>query len=480
MTLKPRALASFNAFTAKLEGWGESNQTLGWILLFVILGSWGVQRQTLINPDVAFLAWISREVLGPPVFGVDIWEINPPLAFMLYTPAALLSSFMGFGLAIKIWITLLGCLSVIGVWLAADRPLRAGVAGMLALFFVCGMPGGYGQREQIALLLCAPYAAGSLRDWRLALMSGVMAGVGFCIKPHYLIALLLVFATRRRLRLEEWAIAVTGLAYAASILLFFQPYLFGFLPMAVPSYAAVFNGREDLAWLSALVVLGTVPLFLAGAPQPGARGYLMAALGFTAAAVLQYRGFVYHYMAAFGFMLLFQTACLFNAKTFTAVMSGLFLLVEGWVFATGGYYWFFKQDPQQQQVSALLRELESADSFWVPAFSSFPAFPTALYTRAHYAGRSFWPIYLPLARQYAATSTNPIALDAMKRSLDQALGELAKEPDVVIVPVNKDTQRGKPFRDVLSLLSRNREFDVFWKDYVLDKTVADFQIYRRR
>ena len=39
---------------------------------------------------------------------------------------------------------------------------------------------------------------------------GVMAGVGFAIKPHFLIALALVFATRRRIGTEEWAIAATG------------------------------------------------------------------------------------------------------------------------------------------------------------------------------------------------------------------------------------------------------------------------------
>ena len=174
-----------------------------------------IQSWRIIAPDVSFLAWTARQVMGPAVFGVDIYEVNPPLAFMLYTPAAVLSSLLGYDLAIKLWVTALGCLSVAMFWQTCDAALRLPLTITLALFVALVLPEEFAQREQIAFMLTAPYVAGPCRHRAGAILIGVMAGVGFAIKPYFLVPLVLVFATRRKLRAEEWAIAVTGLAYAA-------------------------------------------------------------------------------------------------------------------------------------------------------------------------------------------------------------------------------------------------------------------------
>ena len=478
--LGARALARFQAFTAKLEALGgrDVNRV---VLIAVAAGlNLALQWRSLINPDVAFLAWTARQVMGPAVFGVDIWEINPPLSFMLYSPAAFLSPVLGFDLALKLWITALLALSIACLWHTAERRLRMAVAAMLALFVTFALPGGFGQREALALMLCAPYAAGSSprRGW--AVLSGVMAGVGFAIKPYFLIPLILIFATRRRLRWEEGAIAATGLVYAATLLLFFQPYLFGFLPYAIPSYAAVHATQEDTLWLAALIGLSVLPLGLAGAPQPAARGYLMAAAGFLIAALIQNKGFAYHFIAPWGFMTLFQVARMFNPQLFTAVLASLFLAVNAAVFGFASADWYRDQRADRETVTALLQEIDRSSSFLVLNFSSFPAFPAALYTKSEYVGKSFWPIYLaPVLRMDLGEMTGDMQ-KSMRLALDQALSELARKPGIVIVPVNTHAARGQTPRDVLSLLSRSPDYDVFWKNYVLEKTIGHYQIYRRR
>jgi hypothetical protein len=428
---------------------------------------------------VAFLAWTARQVTGPAVFGVDIFEINPPLAFMLYSPAAFLSPLVGLDPALKLWITGIAALSILCVWHTADRSLRFGVAALLAMFITLALPDGFGQRESLAFLLCAPYVAGHAprRGW--AILSGVMAGVGFAIKPYFLIPLVLVFATRRRLHAEEFAIAATGLLYAAVMLVFFQPYLFHFLPFARPSYAAVYSVRENTWWLMGLIALAVLPLGIAGAPQPAARGYLMATLGFLMAAVIQNKGFTYHLIAPFGFMVLFQFARIYNRRSFTAVLASLFLVVSLAFFGKVLADWFLNRAKEVADVPVMLKAIEGSSRFLVLQFSAFPTFPAALYTSSEFVGKSFWPIYLaPVMRMdEGVMDGDPQA--AMRLSLDQALSELARKPDIVLVPVNPKAVRGQISRDVLSLLSRSSDYDVFWRNYALEKTVGKYQVYRR-
>ncbi|WP_421695521.1 hypothetical protein [Aestuariivirga sp.] len=478
--VRARAAQLFRAFTAKLTTLGERDRNCLVLIAITVVASMALQWRSLINSDAAFLAWTARQVMGPAVFGVDIYEVNPPLAFMLYSPAAFVAPVLGFDLAIKLWISLLAGLSIACVWNTAGRSLRMAVALMLSLFFLLGFPAAFGQREFFAFLLCAPYVAGNSprRGW--AVLSGVMAGVGFAIKPHFLIALVLVFATRRKIRAEEIAIAATGAVYAAVILIFFQPYLFEFLPYAVPSYGAVYESNDQVVWLSAIIAMSVLPQAIGGAPQPAARGYLMAAIGFTLAVIIQNKGFTYHFIPAWGFLTLFLVARLFNARLFTAVVASLFLLGNAALFGWISSGWFYEKDTTAVSVRLLLKELDTSSSFLALSFSSLPAFPAALYTRSEYVGKSFYPIYLKTVKRMDAGEIPGDPSEAMRLSLEQALSELARKPEIIIVPVSPKAARGQISRDVLSLLSRNRAYDVFWKTYVLEKTVDKYQIYRRR
>lgn len=473
-------IARFRVFTAKLSALGADNTNCLLLILATIAANLALQSRKLINSDVAFLAWTARQVLGPAVFGVDIYEINPPLSFMLYSPAAMLSPALGMDIALKLWITALAALSITCIWNTADRELRMGVAIMLALFVSFALPNGFGQRESIAVMLCAPYVAGHAprRGW--AILSGVMAGVGFSIKPYFLIPLVLVFATRRKLHAEEFAIAATGLAYAAIIVIFFRPWLFDFLPYAIPSYGAVHINREDSWWLMGLIALAVLPLGIAGAPQPAARGFLMATIGFLIAALIQNKGFLYHLIAPWGFMTLFQLARIYNRQVFTAVLAALFLLLSVGFFVKAMVDSFRHDRESRETVSMLLKEIDTSSRFLMLGFSAFPAFPAAILTRSEFVGKSFWPVYLAPVMKMDLGEMKGDQPKAMRLALEQALAELARQPDIVISPVNREAARGHVPRDVLSLLSRNPEYDLFWRNYVLEKTVGDYEIYRRR
>lgn len=447
------------------------------LVAFTAISTLSIQYGGIINSDVSFLAWTARQVMGPAVFGVDIYEVNPPLAFMIYTPAALIAPLTGFDLAIKLWVTALGCLSVAMFWQTCDARLRLPLAITLAIFIAFVLPGGFGQREQIAFMLTAPYVAGSSRHRAVGLLVGVMAGVGFAIKPHFLIPLALVFATRRKIGIAEWAIAATGMVYAATLLQFFRPYLFEFMPLARATYWAVHQDAGNTWYLTGFILLALVPFSLAGAPQPAARGFIAASLGFTIAAFIQFKGFSYHFEAALGYLLLFLMARVFNARRLIGVCAAITLVAYGYIF--GGFTWEFSKDSDSNgPMARLLPEIDRSSSFLSFSLTAFPAFPTALYTKSEYKGMSIWPIFISAARDPNGGAL--LQNRASQLTIRQATEELERKPDLVLLE-RKDTLSGwgRDSFDLLSFLEADAQFQALWQDYSYDKTIATYDLYRR-
>ena len=446
------------------------------LVLLTALLTLTLQWARPINPDVAFLAWTARLVLGPAVYGIDVYEVNPPLAFMLYTPAAVMSAFISFDVAIKLWVTALSCLSVAVFWQCCDprlrMPLTVALAGCCALLF----PGQFGQREAIAFLLTAPYAAGRGRSRSVSIVSGVMAGIGFAIKPYFLIPLALVFATRRRLGLEELAIAAVGLLYAISLFLFFQPYLFTFLPQAWKTYGSLHLERDTTLIIAGLILLAAIPVSLAGDAQPDGRGFIAATFGFVIAAFVQYKGFSYHFHAAWGFLVLLLVTRAFNARRVVAVCAVGLLLVYSCIFVKFTNSSEFESAENRAIMADLLREIDREPSFLFLAPGSFPAFPAALNTRSQYLGLAIWPIFAAAARDPAA---GPEANQLARRlSFAQALRELQREPALVIVRQSQ-APRDDPHPGLLAWLRGDAAFAALWKNYRYAASVDGYDLYHR-
>ena len=435
--------------------------------------SWG-----MINSDVSFLTWTASQVMGPPVFGVDIYEVNPPLAFMIYSPAALMAPWLGFDLAVKLWVTALACLSVAMFWQTCDVKFRLLLTITLALFIALVFPGAFGQREQIAFMLTAPYVGGPCRHRGGAILSGVMAGVGFAIKPYFLIPLVFVFATRRKVRTEEWAIVATGMAYAVSLLLFFQPYLFDFMPLARATYWAS-HMEADIAWkITGFILLSAVPFSLAGVPQPSARGFVAATFGFTIAGFVQAKGFAYHFLPAWGYLSLFLMSRTFNARRLIGLFSAINLLILTYIVSRLTLE-LTKPSEGQTMMAQLLPEVDHSSSFLSFALAPFPGFPTALYTTSEYKGMSIWPIFISAARETSAGSEQQER--ARQLTIDQAILELERKPELIIVE-RQDAANGwgRARFDLLAFLETDPGFRSLWSEYRYDKTVAGYQLYRRR
>ncbi|MEO7275144.1 MAG: hypothetical protein ABIX28_23150 [Vicinamibacterales bacterium] len=251
-----------------------------------------------LNTDTAWFLVAARRVLGGERLYVDLMETNPPLIVWLWMGPAWLGAFTRLSdqrvAGVVVAATIAGCsllaLSMLGrdtsrvwrIWLLASW--LAALVG-LCLWDV-------GQREQFAAMLTLPYACLAARRMTgerashdggrpSILLTGVLAGVGFALKPFFLGALvsieLVVFAVtgwRRTLtRVELWAVLAIHAIYAALIVVVTPEYLRDITPAVLATYGAYGNGvewvlRSKRAWLPALlavVALGSSWLAVRGA-----------------------------------------------------------------------------------------------------------------------------------------------------------------------------------------------------------------------
>lgn len=434
-----------------------------------------------INHDVAFLTWTAEQVLGSAIFGRNIYEPSPPLSFLIYSPAALLAPLMGFDLAIKLWVVALASLSLVVLFQVAPKPLRFPVALALGLFFALAYPREFGQREQIALLLCAPYVAGVTASRRWAITTGVMAGIGFALKPYFLIPLALVFFSRRKMRVEEWSLVITGACYAAIIVLFFRPYLLEMLPIAVAAYWGISPGEHAVNRLLVFGLLLVPCLGLWAISRDGrATGYLMASVGFGIGAVVQSKFFHYHFLPAWGFMAMFLASYLINKSRvmqFGAIMILSALLVILYVIA---FHWSRDSENRKHTIPDLLDAINRADSFTVFAVHPYPAFPTTIYTATPYLGLSSSHWFLPAVGKLVSGEAERSRAVVSELAIDQAVKELERRPGLVIVDTNwsRHTDVKREFNG-LAWLEKNDRFRTLWNEYSFAETVGSFQLYTR-
>ncbi|MEO1967292.1 MAG: glycosyltransferase family 87 protein [Sphingomonadaceae bacterium] len=441
-----------------------------------------IQWHRLVNHDVAYLTWVADKVMHGAVFGVDIQELNPPLAFIIYSPAALLAQWTGYPHAIKLCIAALALVSMAVVAKTAPKNLTLPLIAGLGLFLAIGFPREFGQREEIAMFLLAPYVAGYARQNRWNVVSGVMAGIGACIKPYFLLVPIILLAHRRKIAAAEWALAITGFAYAAIILIFFRPYLEVMLPAARTVYSGI--GVQEAGQGQFLILLDYLLVAVGIAALARDRNALrlgLAGIGFGLAGALQGKFFDYHFMAAWGFVLLCLIAILVCQTGIIRILALAGLVTTLVHFAFVARPWLNDAEGRETTVRAMLRQIDRADSFIVISDYPFPAFPTAIYTRTPYLGAASCNMGLAAVGMLDTGQDSTIDASVRQIALGAELADLRKQPELVIV--NTDWQSFSGLRsnnfDGLRWLNRNAGFHRLWQHYHFTGQIGQWKLYRR-
>jgi hypothetical protein len=222
----------------------------------------------------------------------------------------------------------------------------------LILFLFIILPlSEFGQRENLIVILTLPYFFSvtcrlqekPVHFWA-ALCIGLLAGIGFCIKPFYLFSFLLVESyylyhskkgLRSILRIETLSIFLIGCFYLATILLFHSEYLYTVMPMATLFYYKAFSSPLAYLIINTLFYycLFAIGFYFIQYKYLGAYSYFISILflalsGFMLGYLLQRIPWYYHIYPAFALAILYFVVnyyvLLKNFSLYSAAMPILF------------------------------------------------------------------------------------------------------------------------------------------------------------
>lgn len=281
-----------------------------WLVVGIYLGV--VLFSSHLNHDVAWIIYSSREMMKGAQFGRDVIDVNPPLIWWFTMPSVFAAQVTGLSVAMsfRIFILLLIALSIL-LLKRSDESIAGWQMAAIAAALVL-MPGyDFGQREHIMLILVLPYLATALQSQRtlprwLKISTGLLAGIGICLKPYFLLIPIGVelarwFTTgnfRALFRLQTFSMGLIGVIYIPAALLLAPQYFSHVLPVAMTSYS-VYN-NPPIAVLSAMLVKSTQALlalaaaFNAKAEWNTAIAFLVAAAAAALAVMAQSKGWNYH------------------------------------------------------------------------------------------------------------------------------------------------------------------------------------------
>lgn len=185
--------------------WAIRNQkTLcGGVFMLALLAGFLILNDSIINRDVAWHLHVAWRLLAGEMLYVDILEKNAPIIYYLAIIPLKIATVLAIPvpMAVALFQMILVALSWVLLW-RVMRDTRRGLkyATMICAFFVLlffpliSQPHEVGQKEHLMLVFCLPYLFLRLLpvslpsfSWRFRALLGVLAAIGFLIKPPYLL-----------------------------------------------------------------------------------------------------------------------------------------------------------------------------------------------------------------------------------------------------------------------------------------------------
>jgi hypothetical protein len=490
-----------------------------------------------LNHDVAAVLQFSQRWLAGERLGVDLIDVNPPLIFVLNLAPAALAAATGIGAvaALQLCVLLLGACCW---WLSArvrDRnaepAVTRAVLDMLPLLFCLGAGYDFAQREHLMTITAVPYLLSAARRARgeaprHRVLTGVVAGIGFAIKPYFLgvpllVELAVLAARARRAALRDcvpWSMAAVWLGYAACLPLLFPEYLRLVLPMIradyldlggltpwqmllLPRMATALILLVPLLWSAARAAADEAVLARRPRYRPTlARLLALAAVAAVISAEVQHKGWSYHilpielFAGALGAVLAADWLDRLRPAwppgvpaRIAGVLAALILLYS---VSNGEAPWkqleYLTGDSDVAGLVALLRRAAPDQRVLVLSPGVWPIYPALNYAGDTQTLRTMdiWLLEgayadcLPGGRRYR----DPGEMDAVERFAFRTTAEdFARAPPAAVVV---DTETGIPWCgrdfDFIDYFSRDPLFARTWQRYRLFESWQRYRVYTRR
>jgi len=520
MLVEPRSISEPREPPAAPLAAGESahgrfgDRGLVFLLAALMLFALASELGDVLNHDVAWYVHSAMAFLdGGRLYEDVFFEVNPPLMLYLTVPGAALARLTGLFSAHAFVLTVFAIITF-ALWLSwrvlSGAPGRCRHLGIVFAFVVLAVlpAGDFGQREHFLVCLALPYlflVARCLHDREpcpglLTVLVGASAGIGFAIKPHYLLVpaaleLVMLWRTRclsRMLRPETLSLAAVVCLYIAAILVFTPAYLTRVVPYALEVYEA--GRRNDFALvlvqpealLLVAVSLGHWRLRRALMPWQTclADVFVVSAIALFGAYLWQMKGWTYHLYPTTAMLILLagtvigaSSVILRPAQIFAFAVT-LVLVTRTLVAADHRYVWMDRLMPYIQAHGA------EAIHVFGPTVSM--GFPLALYAEVEWASRfpSLWLVAGAEQRRRAMAPGAELGiLDRIERfTTDAVIADLAaRQPELVFV----DARPRKPFFgdiefDYIEHFSADPRFAELWGRYEQIGKDDGFEVYRLR
>lgn len=508
-----------------------AGQAISWVLLLIpcvwLIG----YLFPPINHDVGAELDVARRWLQGDRLYVDIIDINTPLVFVLHAIPELLARLAFDG---PVWMTICVIFGVLVSALysvralafvpSAQQPLMRGFLPPMILFLLAVFPNDmFGQREHLLAIFSFPYvilaaARAEKAHIPIALRIGVAlaGGIGFSLKPHFLLLPLLLelhvmvcVGWRAALRdLVPWVAAGVTVAHIAFTLLVTPEYVTFLIPLVMRFYTRI--GGSDATevlfgpligpTLLALVPLAGCALFLSRSRLT--RTLLVYAVGAMIICTVQAKGWRYQSLPALLATLLLAAVTIAEMidrylpreqtqqRLPVAVLSATFMILfyyQQALFNTP----FYKQTGFQDSVTNTLIHIidTQAPSRRVLVLSPgiYPHYPAINYTGAHMTMpfQTMWLLQGVYADcgEYAPLYNAPDQMSKAEKFIFNTVSRdfAQQRPDLIIVDKIAGIPRcqWRAF-DYLEYFMRNPVFAQAFRHYRLYTEFDRYAIYSRR
>lgn len=506
-----------------------ANSKLVWLAVaLVCAGSSLFILDYPLNHDVGWHLHMARGLLAGESLGETLIEINPPLYAYLATLPAALAGVTGLPIVGVAKLTVLLVSLLIVVWVGNlasfdeseqryDPPL---VTFALALPLLALVGIDFGQREHLMVVLSAPYLVLTARrelpgdvGRATAMAVGVVAAVGFSLKPHFVLLWLglegVLFLRSRSLRRtwlrpESVAVQVFLVVYAAYLVLDRPEYL-RLLFDAGPVYArfwavdrlGLLFGNRYFVFLAAVVAAAVVSR-PARTRRPFIGVFLIVAPFAFIMAVGQGKGWLYHFFPALAWTTVaavlivadFLIAAYRSRQAVTPARMGTVVLVVAIGVLSAGSLVRYHRALAESRFAFLAEHQAYLARHEVRSLLVLsPALPAA-FPLVNYADVD-WPAPVPSLWWVSALHGTDRPRDgspprfshagSIERRLRGAFVSswLRQPPDVVFVdtaPVASGSSRRFPYVDYLS---EEPGFAELWEEYERAEGIGRFEVFSR-
>ncbi|HSW94164.1 MAG TPA: hypothetical protein VLJ15_07425 [Gammaproteobacteria bacterium] len=482
-----------------------------------------VQNKMLMNCDASWFVYGARRVLleGGSYLN-NYTEINPPLILYLSWPVAFFSHtfHLGESTVFSVYIFLLSMISLAAccflIQKIFSRHLFNGWLCMaLTAFCMMVLPlGDFGQREHLMIILTFPWffsmalrlEKGSIHSGA-AFLTGFFAGIGFLIKPYFLISFAFVeiyYVWRNKnvtacIRADTLAMLLAGLIYVSIIVFRHPDYLAVMFPLLSHAYFALF----DYQWSEVLLTKGllfycmaVILYFIQNKQYPYqtvSTVFFLASTGFFLSYLIHRTPFYYHLYPVFlpaMLVILLAFSSFFYANPFKAGKAlffwflASFLFVFSFDYVDDNYqYGIFYADGFKKLITFMKQTVETKKVYFLTTNGDH-VFPMVTDAGVNYFSKLYGLICMfDMNKQTSLKLGLPLSKESNQNEtffLNIILSEIKTEkPEFVFV----DTRDEKTFFRMVPLnfvnyFSRYAGFREEWQHYHYLTTIDSPDLYR--